>query len=189
MPHSYGADLAELGRRGASRRDAPKLSAPKTMASTIKHTIGRYWPNIVSLLPPRLTRASGRCRCLPRDLLACLVLRHDLVPAVEQVAQHEEDDQRPDRHEAGGLSQRSHVADHEDVLVGQRRVDHGLRRRTSRLRSLRDEWRDLDERVVRFVPEGEEVDPAVEERRAAFAALLEHVDHLELTGLERTRVF
>src|SRR6478752_9611536 len=106
MPHSYGADLAELGRRGASRRDAPKLSAPKTMASTIKHTIGRYWPNIVSLLPPRLTRASGWCRCFRRDRLACLVLRHDLVAAVQQVAQDEEHDQRTDREEAPRLAQR-----------------------------------------------------------------------------------
>jgi hypothetical protein len=42
MPHSYGASFADEGRRGANRRDAKKLSAPKIVANTNRHTIGRY---------------------------------------------------------------------------------------------------------------------------------------------------
>ena len=44
IPHSYGADFAVLGLRGASNNEATELSPPKIMASTIKTMIGRYCP-------------------------------------------------------------------------------------------------------------------------------------------------
>ena len=44
IPHSYGADFAVFGRRGASNSDATEDSAPKMIANPVKTTIGRYWP-------------------------------------------------------------------------------------------------------------------------------------------------
>ena len=44
IPHSYGADFAVFGLRGASNNEATELRPPKIMASTIKTMIGRYCP-------------------------------------------------------------------------------------------------------------------------------------------------
>jgi hypothetical protein len=46
IPHSYGASFAEFGRLGASNFEARRLMTANKIASTIKATIGRYWPMI-----------------------------------------------------------------------------------------------------------------------------------------------
>src|SRR5262245_352589 len=96
MPHSYGASLAALGRRGARRREAMKLSAPNRMASAISMTTGRYW---AKRSPP------------------CDIGRDATVARVEHPAQHAEDDRGADPDHRRVLAAFAEVSDHHDVHV------------------------------------------------------------------------
>ena len=59
VPH--GADLAALGRLGASSLDATKLTAANSTASTRRASTGRYWP-MAQTLAGRLLRAATTMR-------------------------------------------------------------------------------------------------------------------------------
>src|SRR6478735_7850318 len=126
MPHSYGASLASVGRRGASSREAPKLRMPNTTASPASSTIGRYWPT--SGPPPRVAHrgatgwsTSGRFAdrtAGARFARSSLVGRYrqrgsvggdEAVAAVQQPAQREEDDRAADGEHRGRLSASAEV--------------------------------------------------------------------------------
>src|SRR6187431_318907 len=109
MPHSYGASLADEGRRGARRRDMPKLTMPNTTARIISTTMGRYW-----------------LMGLPRDASPCwygggaAVGDQDALTTVEDPAQREEDETAADGQHERRLTAGAEVADHVHVLVGPR---------------------------------------------------------------------
>src|SRR5262245_58227136 len=113
MPHSYGADLALLGRRGARMREATKLNAPKMMASTISINTGRYW----------LTTSRSLHRAVRGD---------DRIATMHHPTQHEEHDRGADGDDGRVLAQVALVSDHLHVLRRDVRIDLWRARRATR---------------------------------------------------------
>ena len=117
-----------------------------------------------------------------RDREGLAVDGQDTFAAVQQPAQHEEDQSGAERQEERRLPSGPEVADHVHVLVLARLVDQCRCRRSARLDARRHERGDLDDGVVRLVPEREQIEAA--DHRVALAARVEHVHRPGLAGGE-----